>query len=50
MRSLAVVAVLSALPPLSLFAQAPPPETAKLSYFEGTWELAGEVQKGPIVF
>jgi hypothetical protein len=48
MRSLAVVAVLSALPPLSLFAQAPPPETAKLSYFEGTWELAGEVQKGPM--
>jgi len=48
MRSLAVVVVLSALSPLPLLAQAPPPETAKLSYFEGTWELAGEVQKGPM--
>ena len=48
MRSLAVVAVLSALSPLPLLAQDPPPETAKLSYFEGTWELSGEVQKGPM--
>ena len=48
MRSLAVVALLSALSPLPLLAQDPPPETAKLSYFEGTWELSGEVQKGPM--
>lgn len=48
MRSLTVVAVLSAVSSAVLSAQGPPPETARLSYFEGTWELAGEDQKGPM--
>ena len=48
MRSLAVVALLSAVSSPSLPAQDPPPETAKLSYFEGTWDLSGEDQKGPM--
>ena len=48
MRSLAVVALLAALAPPGLAAQGPPPETAKLGYFEGTWDLSGEDQKGPM--
>ena len=48
MRSLVVAAVFTSLAPLGLVAQGPPPETAKLSYFEGTWDLSGEDQKGPM--
>lgn len=48
MRSLVVAALLSSVSPHSLPAQGPPPETAKFSYFEGTWELSGEDQKGPM--
>lgn len=48
MKSLAVVALLLAVSPPALPAQDPPPETAKLAYFEGTWELSGEDQKSPM--
>ena len=48
MRMLTVVALLSAGTHPLLPAQGPPPETAKLSYFEGTWDLSGEDQKGPM--
>jgi len=48
MRSLFVAALLSSVSTISVPAQGPPKETAKLSYFEGTWDLAGEDQKGPM--
>jgi hypothetical protein len=48
MRSLAVAALVATLAPPGLAAQGPPPETAKLGYFEGTWHLSGEDQKGPM--
>lgn len=48
MRSLELLVLLTALAPLTVAAQGPPPETAKLGYFEGTWDLAGEDQKGPM--
>ncbi len=48
MRSLTIAALVSSLAPFGLVAQGPPPETAKLGYYEGKWDLAGEDQKGPM--
>lgn len=48
MRSLVVASVVSCLLSPVLSSQGPPPETAKLAYFEGTWDLSGEDQPGPM--